>query len=614
MMRNLFRALVLAGLLAGLVSVAPAEPATGKALEIPWHQWGPKPFARARQENKLVLIDVGMEGCTACRWMDEGTYRDPRVVRVVREGFIAIQVDSEARPDIGERYSDWAWPATIFLAPNGTQVLALRGNRRPRKFIPVLEELQAKLGAGRLSADEMAPYAAPSRPQTTDLTILRNRVRAQLDGAFDDQRGGWGERTKSTAHAEPLIQLIMRSHISDDRLSRARAEKTLRGMTYQLDPVWGGVFISSAGDWRSIIPEKRTGSQAAALQAFAEGYQLTGEARYLEAARAVDRYLREWMQSEDGTFFTSQEDVAPNLPEGMSAREYYSLDSDEIRRRYGIPLIDHAVYTDLNGRVISGYVRLYEASGEIAFLGTAQRAALALLEQREQPEGWMMQTLKTERVAGDSRMRHHATERRPYLKAQVHFGLALLALHRATGDSYWLDASRMVAAGLRTTLADPRIGGFFAAPRDGTENVAPRRKPLEDNAAAARFFYELWVYTKEDEFRETAEKAIRAAAAPEIVRREGRLVGNLAVALELMTSGYVEFSVVGDARDRRARSLFRAARKVYEPRKILHYEQPGRYPDQGRAVLYICNEQACSVPIYDAATVPAEAEKFRRAG
>jgi thiol:disulfide interchange protein len=71
----------------------------------------------------VVLVDVGIEGCTACRWMDETTYADPEVATLVARHFVAIAVDAEARPDVGERYEAWGWPATIFMSPGGEQVL-----------------------------------------------------------------------------------------------------------------------------------------------------------------------------------------------------------------------------------------------------------------------------------------------------------------------------------------------------------------------------------------------------------------------------------------------------------------------------------------------------------
>ena len=158
---------------------------------------------------------------------------------------------------------------------------------------------------------------------------------------------------------------------------------------------------------------------------------------------------------------------------------------------------------------------------------------------------------------------------------------------------------------LLNQLQDPNIGGFY-----GTKDFVKPRKPLEDNAVAARFLYNFGVITKQSELKVAAEKAIRASAAPSIVKREGRITGNLALATELLTSGYVEFSIVGNKNDEAAKALFEASKEIYEPRGLVHYEAPGRYPKGDKPALYICNESACSVPIYNAADIPEQARKF----
>ena len=109
------------------------------------------------------------------------------------------------------------------------------------------------------------------------------------------------------------------------------------------------------------------------------------------------------------------------------------------------------------------------------------------------------------------------------------------------------------------------------------------------------------------EYQDLPERTLKAVAAPEVLRREGRAVGSLAIVLEMMTSQYVEFSVVGDPADPRAQSLFNAARQIREPRKLLHYEAVGRYPDRGRPAMYICNPDRCSVPIFNVEQVAKQA-------
>ena len=134
------------------------------AADIDWRHWELAAFEAAKAQDKVILLSVGMEGCAACARMESITYTDPGVIDLITEHFIAIEVDAGARPDIGERYSDWAWPATIFMAPDATQVLAIRGNRLPRNFIPILEDMVAKHEAGTLEPDPRSPYAAPPKP------------------------------------------------------------------------------------------------------------------------------------------------------------------------------------------------------------------------------------------------------------------------------------------------------------------------------------------------------------------------------------------------------------------------------------------------------------------
>ncbi len=195
----------------------------------------------------------------------------------------------------------------------------------------------------------------------------------------------------------------------------------------------------------------------------------------------------------------------------------------------------------------------------------------------------------------------------PYLRTQAHFGLALLGLYEATAEPRWQHAAIRIANARLEQLEDPTLGGFYGAPDDGTPG---QRKPLEDNAAAARFMYLLGVLVKDDHYRQAAERAIRASASATAVRREGKITGNLAMALETLTAGYVEFSVVGDVRDRRTQELLQAGRRVFEPRKVVHIESAGRYPVRSAPAMYICNDERCSVPIFSPDDVPRQARQF----
>ena len=591
------------------------------AADIDWQHWEIDAFETAKAENKIILVSVGMEGCAACQRMESLTYTDDTVIDLVNRHFMPIEVDAEARPDIGERYSDWAWPATTFMTPDATQVLAIRGNRLPRNFVPILNDLVEKHAAGALEPDPNSPYAAPPAPAETDLTRVRDDLRAQLDRSLNRRFGGWGRSgIGGEQSGSRLRHLYLRAHLADDNDLRELAVKSSAGFLNSLDPVWGGSYIASFPKEMDVperfaalraIPEKRILVQSNAITAFSIGYKLTGEERYLRGIAEVDRYLRNWMMAPDGTFYTNQKAEPPNLPRGVSRSDYWLLDSDEKRRQYGVPPIDHAVYTDKNGEVIVAYVLAFESTGEQQYLDTATRAARAILETRLQDEGWLLQATANDQAAGDNRMRALVTDEKPFLTAQVWFGAALLALHRTTGDSAWLDAANRIGQATLGALHDPAAGGFYATTPDATAAIIAPRKPLEANGTAASFFYDLWIYTKNDAYAEIAAGAIRSVAQPHILRREGKITGEIALALEKVTAAYVEFSIVGDVEHPNAKALFDAGLAAYEPRKILHYEAPGRYPDRGIPSMFICNPDFCSIPIEDPAQVERQAALFR---
>jgi len=570
--------------------------------KINWQEWSKNAFDQARVQNKPMIINVGHEGCIACRWMKDETFSESGVIEIINKNFVAIQVDSEMRPDIGERYSDWAWPATAFNKPDGTQVLAIRGNRQPDDFKKILNKILNDHLSGKLKADQLAPYAAPVKIRNTPLIQIRNQVRAQLDNSFDDKQGGWGSN-KILEHAEPIIQFATRYHLENDKRALYRFMKTADGFMHHIDEVWGGIFYESLDNWDDLIFEKRLETQASALQLFSTAYEITREKRFIVALDHIQRYLNEHLRSESNLYFASQQANIYNPSKEISLPNYYDLD-DENRREIGLPSIDRSLYADLNGRVISGLVYAYEATGKTEYLTNAIRTAKALIKHHKINDTYFIQFKQNAEFRTDERVHKVLENNTIYLRPHAYLGIAFVDLHRATANKHWLIQAQSVVNVLKN-LQDNSLGGFFA-----TKNQIIPRKPLEDNATAARFLYMMSVLKKESEYHDMAEKAIRASASKSIVEREGRITGNLAEATELLTAGYLEFSIVGNKNDPAAQKLFETSRQVYEPRKILHFEQPGRYPKRDKAALYICNIQACSVPIYDAININKEVGKF----
>src|SRR5690242_20289317 len=92
-----------------------------------WHPWGDSAFARARTEDKPILLDIGAVWCHWCHVMDGESYEDPGVAEVLNRDFVCVKVDRDERPDVDARYQravqaltgQGGWPLTAFLTPEG---------------------------------------------------------------------------------------------------------------------------------------------------------------------------------------------------------------------------------------------------------------------------------------------------------------------------------------------------------------------------------------------------------------------------------------------------------------------------------------------------------------
>lgn len=594
---------------------------------IEWLPWQVDSFTKAKQEGKLILINVGMEGCTACNRMERITYQNPEVTKLIKKDFVAISVDSQARPDIGERYSDWAWPATVFLLPDTTQVFAMAGNRLPHNFLPLLKDLQNKHEQGELKADVNAPYTATFKPITTELSKIRDQVRFQLDRSYNANAGGWSNwGVNAEASGARLQHLYWRAHlyrkdrsVGQDLL--ASALKVSDSFIQTLDPVWGGAYeaniVADAEDVPEefnklrAVPEKRISSQANALIAFAQAYQQKPDVKYKHAAAEIDRFLTNWLLSPEQTWYANQKDTAPKLPNDWWPQDYWLLDSDKKRRVYGVPPVDHAIYTDKNAEVALAYLQAYDAFDKKEYLTKAINATESLISTRLQRTGWIKQTIANQEIQDDQRVHLHSDVDKPFLRPQAKFGQLMLQLYQHTAQEKWMHHAVRIADAMLFTLHDPKLGGFWGTQLDDTAKIIAPRKPLEDNAIAASFFYDLYVLTKTKRFKDIARTTIRAVASDDILRREGKAVGETALLLEKMVAHYVEFTIVTTSvNDSKAKTLYQAALQTYHPRKLLHFQQPGRYPDLGKATGFICNPNSCSVPIFKTSDITKTADRY----
>lgn len=574
----LFLFLVACGAAPGPVTTRPETTAPG----IEWRPFSDDVFEVARREGKLVLLDVGIEGCTACRWMLEGTYSDPEVARRVRADFIPVAIDANANPELGARYIRWAWPATIVLTADGEQLLAIRGNKRPRNFLPLLGEALRRA-------------ASPGREETTTPHASGPRDCAELlrsASSREAPRGGWlaGDMFMTAG------RLVDATLGIPDR--RDHALRTAEQYAELLDAEWGGLYMALHEG--GTIYEKRMPQQAHGLLAFAHAYALTGDVTWLQHAASIDGYVQRFLLDSRGGFYAAQRDVPPS---GAQNAESYFAGNNEERVAAGTPLVDRGVYSAIHAQGIEAYAELARLSGVEDYAERALNAGRVLLAVVR--EGRVAQLANAPDGEGRLRRRVDVPDY-IVLETQARAGLALLALFDLTQDEGFLQRAAEIAERTRGELV-AASGGFYSAPPLAS---LPQERRALDNALFARLLFGLADRTHEHSFVETAEAALRVAAGHAGERPHPGLLAQLLLAQSAQRGGIIDVSVAAeDTGAPEAQALLEAARSVYSPDRRAHFDRRQRYPRGERPAGFVCTRSACSPPLHDATEIRAAVQR-----
>lgn len=114
--------------------------AEGRATSAPdWLTWSDAAFERARQEDRLVLLDLSAEWCAFCKKMDQTTYSDPKVLELIEKAYVPVRIEDEKHPRLAERYREYGRPATVILDSDGNEILRKRGYLKPQWMLWMLE-------------------------------------------------------------------------------------------------------------------------------------------------------------------------------------------------------------------------------------------------------------------------------------------------------------------------------------------------------------------------------------------------------------------------------------------------------------------------------------------
>ncbi|MBK8285480.1 MAG: thioredoxin domain-containing protein [Ahniella sp.] len=568
------------GLLMMILMALTRTGSAGESSGINWQRDDQAAFVQAREEQRFVLLYLEAVWCHWCHVMDHKTYGDPRVQALIGQHYVPLRIDQDLRPDLANRYRDWGWPATIVFDAEGREIVKRQGFVAPENFARLLQAIvddPSPEASARLQASNEPVDAASSLPAD-----LRETLAKRHQQSFDPIHGGLKTAQKYLDRDQADYALAHRT----DPVEAQMAETSLTGASWLLDPVWGGVYqYSTGGDWNHPHFEKLTRIQAEYLRVYSQACAQLKRPADCRTADGILRYLRTFMRSDDGAFFTSQD---ADVVRGEHAEDYFSL-GDAKRREQGIPIVDQHRYAAENGLVIEALALRAEWLGDADALADARKAAEWVITERAIPGGGF---------------RHDEKDQGgPFLADTLAMGRAFVALYRATGERVWL--KRAMAGGDFLIDHFRAPAGYYSA-QPGRSPISPAVQ-LDEVLATGRFLNLLGHYSGQASHTNGARHALSWLAQREVALSRLTDAGILLLDEEL-NKPPLHVVVVGSKTDPIAADLFRTLQSIDEPYKriewwdraegeLIHHDV--QYPKLKRAAAFVCTDKTCSLPLTD---------------
>lgn len=324
---------------------------------IDWHEWNDEAFARAKAQDKPILLDIGAVWCHWCHVIDRESYENPTISKIINEHFVAIKVDRDERPDVDSRYQSaistisgqGGWPLTGFLLPDGKPFFG--GTYFPpedqmgrpgfrRVLLAVAESFKNKRPDLERAAESLSDAVAQAETFTGahgafDAGVVDSQV-SSLTQLFDIRNGGFG-RAPKFPHCSSLdlilecYQQAAASGADNARHLLAMAETTLLGMSRggMYDQLAGG-FHRYSVDEKWLVPhfEKMSYDNSELLKNYLHGWQATQNPLLRQTAEGIITWVNEVLSDQHPGGFYASQDADYSLDDDG---DYFTWTLDELR-------------------------------------------------------------------------------------------------------------------------------------------------------------------------------------------------------------------------------------------------------------------------------------------
>jgi uncharacterized protein len=377
---------------------------------VDWYEWGDEAFAKAKAEDKLVLVSIGYSACHWCHVMEHECFEKEDTAAIMNEHFVCIKVDREERPDVDQIYMDavqlltgrGGWPLNCFTLPDGRplhggtyfpkqeweQVLTSLSNFYRHKKQEALEFATDLTNGIKKSDALMESTVLEVVPKETVLAAV-----TKWQQNFDTVLGGyaWAPKFPMPNNWEYYLQLG--SLTQNDTLTFATHLTLQRMAEGGIYDQLGGGFARYSTDsfWKVPHFEKMLYDNAQLIGLYSKAYQHQPNALYKHIVHQTHQFIRQELTNAEGLFYSALDADS----EGVEGK-FYVWSQKELRALLGDdePLFSFYYSIDVYGNWEHGINILYKTRTDeelekltgkniVAIRETIEKCNSLLLQERD---------------------------------------------------------------------------------------------------------------------------------------------------------------------------------------------------------------------------------------
>jgi uncharacterized protein YyaL (SSP411 family) len=321
---------------------------------VDWKAWNDESLKLAKAQNKLIVISVGYSACHWCHVMEEESFENDSVAKLMNENFISIKVDREERPDVDQIYmsavqlmtGSGGWPLNCITLPDGRPVFG--GTYFTKvQWTKILEDMSSLYKKDPERVIAFAENLTEGVKNSDLITINKEEVPfnkeqiepivAALNKTLDYKNGGQlgAPKFPMPSNLNFLLRYSFQNGDKDlEQFVLTTLTKMANGGLY--DQIGGG-FSRYSVDERWHVPhfEKMLYDNAQLVSLYSKAYQITKNASYKNTVIETLNFIEKELTQQEGAFYSSLDADSKTKEGNLEEGVFYTWTKDELRVALG---------------------------------------------------------------------------------------------------------------------------------------------------------------------------------------------------------------------------------------------------------------------------------------